>query len=140
MGLLRKIWRSTFIGGTIDTIGNIIDEGSVVDGFKRTLKEDVCEDDPIGKAIYNIGKYDGKKSGYVKASEEYEKKLLEQADLFLKQKKIYEKEREQYEALLNEYEDEIERLEAKINKTEVEKEYLRELLIKDRQLRKLMSA
>lgn len=137
MGLKRLMWRSTGIDRTIDTLKNIIDEGSVIDGVKRTVKEDVYEDNPIGKAIYEVGAYDGKKSGYVQASAEYEKKLLKQADLFLEQQRIYEAEREQYEELLDEYEAEIERLESKINKTEAEKEYLQELLLRDRRLRKL---
>lgn len=47
--------------------------------------------------------------------------------------------REQYEELLDEYESEIERLESKMSKTEVEKEYLQELLLRDRRLRKLAS-
>lgn len=82
MGLKRLIWRSTSIGRTIDTLKNIVDEGSVIDGVKRTVKEDICEDNPIGKVIYEVGEYDGKTSGYVQASAEYEKKLLEQADFF----------------------------------------------------------
>lgn len=61
MGLKRLLWRSNFLGQTIDTIRNIIDEEDVVEGTKRTIKENICEDNPIGKAIYNIGTYDGKK-------------------------------------------------------------------------------
>lgn len=140
MGLKRLIWRSTNIGRTVDLIRNIADEGNLIDGFKRTVKEDVCEDNPIGRAIYDIGQHDGQNSGYVKASAEYEAKLLKQADLFLKQQKIYKAEREQYETLLSEYEAEIERLESKVTKTEAEKEYLQELLLRDRKLRKLASA
>ena len=137
MGLKRLLWRSNFLGQTIDTIRNIIDEEDVVEGTKRTIKENICEDNPIGKAIYNIGTYDGKKAGYSQASAEYEQKLLKQADLFLQQQKIYQSERDTYEDLLNQYEAEIEQLEAKVNKTEAEKEYLRELLLRDRKLRKL---
>lgn len=139
MGLKRLIWRNTGIGRTIDTVKNIVDEGGIIAGVKRTVKEDICEDNPIGKVIYEVGEDDGKKSGYVKASAEYEKKLLKQADLFLEQQKICEVERAQYEELLDEYESEIERLESKISKTEAEKEYLQELLLRDRRLRKLAS-
>lgn len=134
------LWRSIGCGRTIDTIRNIIDEASVIDGIKRTIKEDICEDNPIGKAIYEAGSYDGKKSGYFQASEEYEKKLLEQADLFLKQKRVFQTERVEYEELLDQYAEEIERLEVRINKTEVEKEYLQELLIRERNLKKLVIA
>jgi len=84
MGLLRGIWRSTKVGRAIDTIRNITDEGSFVDGVKRTLKEDFTEDNLIGKVIYDSGKHDGKKEGYVEASYEYKKKLIMQADEFLK--------------------------------------------------------
>lgn len=139
MGLKRLIWRSTSIGRTIDTLKNIVDEVSVIGGVKRTVKEDICEDNPIGKVIYEVGEYDGKKFGYVQASAEYEKKLLKQANLFFEQQKNYEVERVQYEELLDEYESEIERLESKMSKTEVEKEYLQELLLRDRRLRKLAS-
>lgn len=46
MGLKRMIWRSTGIGRAIDTIRNVVDERSLVDGVKRTVKEDYCEDNP----------------------------------------------------------------------------------------------
>ena len=137
MGILRGIWRSTGIGRTIDTVRNIVDEGSVGDGIKRTFKEDWTEDNPIGKAIYNSGKYDGKKEGYVEASDEYEKKLLAQADEFLKQTKDFERERDEYEVLLDAYEREIEELENKVNRTQSENDLLQQLLLKERSLRRL---
>lgn len=137
MGIMRGLWRSTVIGRTIDTVKNIVDEGSVVEGYKRTFKEDITEDNPIGKAIYDSGKYDGKKEGYEQASDEYEKKLLQQADEFLKQKKVYEDERDAYEELLDEYESAIEELESKVNRTETENALLQELLLRERRLRKL---
>ncbi len=137
MGLMRFVWRSTLLGRTIDTVKNVVEERSVIDGVKRTVKEDVCEDNPIGRAIYNTGSYDGKKVGYSRASAEYEKKLLEQADLFLKQQRDYQFERDEYEDLLSQYEAEIELLEDKVNKSESENEYLQELLLRERKLRKL---
>lgn len=137
MGLKRLLWRSTTLGRTIDTLKNIVDEGAVVDGVKRTIKEDFCEDNPIGKVIYTIGEYDGQKSGYIQASTEYEEKLLKQADSFLEQQKVYESEKEKYEALLDEYEFEIERLKSKVSKTEEEQIYLQKLLHKENKLRKL---
>lgn len=140
MGVKRFLWRATCVGRTIDTVRNIVEEGSIVDGYKKTLKEDICEDFPLTKAIYDVGTYDGAKTGYVQASAEYERKLLQQADKFLEQKKIYETERAKYEQLLDEYEAEIEKLESKVEKTEVEKAYLQELLLRERQLRKLVSA
>lgn len=139
MGIGRFLWRSTGVGRIIDTVKNVAEEGSIVDGVKRTVKEDICEDSLFGSCVYKTGIYDGKKEGYIQASAEYEKKLLEQADLFLNQKKDYKIEREKYEQLLDEYEKEIEQLEKKLNKSEKEKEYLQKLLLRERKLRKLTS-
>lgn len=49
MGLGRLIWRSAPIGRTIDTVKNMVEEGSVVEGYKKTIKEDITEDNPIGR-------------------------------------------------------------------------------------------
>lgn len=138
MGLGRLFWRATGIGHRIDTVKNIIDEGSIVKGVKKTVKEDFCEDNPVTAHIYNVGKFDGKKDGYAQASEEYEAKLLEQADLFLKQIKDFKKEKEAYEELLKEYEVAIAEIEEKANRTEQENQLLQSLLLKERQLKKLV--
>lgn len=81
--------------------------------------------------------YEGKKQGYAEASDEYEKKLLTQAEEFIKQKKDFQMERDAYEALLDEYEIEIDKLNSKLNKSEDEKEYLYQLMLKERELKKL---
>jgi vacuolar-type H+-ATPase subunit I/STV1 len=138
MGFGRMIWRSTSIGRAIDTVKNVVEEGSVIDGVKKTAKEDLCEDNPITSRIYQSGKYEGKKEGYAEASDEYEEKLLKQADEFLKQKYVYESERDEYEALLDEYEKEIDVLSEKVNRTQAENEYLQQLLLRDRKLRKMV--
>lgn len=137
MGIVRGLWRSSTTGRIIDTVRNIVDESSISEGIKRTIKEDWTEDNIVGKTIYNSGKYDGKKKGYEDASAEYEHKLLEQADLFLKQKKIYENERNLYEELIDEYEKEIRILENKAHKTEEENRFLQELLLRERRLRQI---
>ena len=80
---------------------------------------------------------EGKKVGYEQASDEYEKKLLQQADMFLKQMRDAQTERDAYEKLLDEYEHEIDRLSSKLDRTETENKYLQELLLKERALRKL---
>lgn len=54
------------------------------------IKEDWTEDNPLGKMIYDSGRYDGKKEGYEEASAEYEHKLIEQADRFLTQTRVFE--------------------------------------------------
>ncbi|MCR5667427.1 MAG: hypothetical protein K6G05_00045 [Lachnospiraceae bacterium] len=138
MGLRRMLWRSTQLGRTVDTVKNIVDEGSIVDGIKRTVKEDFCEDNPITSRVYQSGRYDGKIEGYEEASDEYEEKLLKQADEFLKQKQIFESERDSYEELLDAYEEEIDALSEKVNRTEAENEYLQQLLIRERKLRKMV--
>lgn len=139
MGIKRMLWRSTGIGGTIDTVRNMVEERSMIKGVKRTAKEDWCEDNPITSRIYQAGKSDGKVEGYQEASDAYEDKLLKQADEFLNQKQIFESEREAYEALLDEYEAEINALAEKLDKTEAEKEYLQQLLLRDRKLRDMAS-
>lgn len=105
--------------------------------MKRTVKENYCEDNPMTSTIYQSGRHDGKKEGYADASYEYEKKLLAQADEFLHQTKIFEGEREVYEQLLDAYEIEIDTLSEKLNRTEAENEYLQQLLLRYRKLRKM---
>ena len=119
------------------TIKNMVEEKSVVEGIKKTAREDICEDNPLTSRIYATGKYDGKKEGYVEASEEYEEKLLSQANEFLKQKTIFESQRDEYEKLLDDYENEINRLESLNVRTQEETEYLKELLLSERQLIKM---
>ena len=46
-------------------------------------------------------------------------------------------ERDAYEALLDEYEIEIDKLNSKLNKSEDEKEYLYQLMLKERELKNL---
>lgn len=97
------------------------------------------EDNPLTTPIYNTGKYDGKIEGYTEASQEYETKLLEQAEEFLKQRQIFKEQQEAYEQLLDEYEKEIKALENKVDRTEQENMYLTQLLLNERQLLKLTS-
>lgn len=137
MGLKRWLWSNNPIGKTVQIARNIGDEGSITGGLKKTIKQAWCEDDPISSRVYGAGKYEGKKEGYVEASNEYEKKLLEQADFFLKKEAIFENERNEYEALLDDYEKEIENLSAKVNRTEEENQYLQQLLLKERKLRQM---
>jgi len=132
------LWRSTGLGRTVDTVSNIIEEGNIAKGLKRTIKEDVCEDNPVGRMVYEFGHYEGKIDGYEEASQEYETKLLDQANRFLEQKTIYVNERDEYEKLLNEYELEIDILTEKANRTIEENEYLNQLLLTERKLRHLI--
>ena len=138
MGLERFVKHMLIPGSiTVDMVKNMADEGSIIEGYKKTMRQELTEDNPITSQIYQYGKSDGKTVGYAEASDVYEKKLIDQADMFLEQKKIYEDERDKYVELLDEYEQEIESLENKVNKTEAEKEYLSELLLRERKLRGL---
>ena len=118
-------------------IKDIKEQGGVIDGIKEYCRRNRQEDDPFTSRLYQEGKHDGKKEGYVTASEEYEKKLLAQADEFLKQKELFSQQRDEYEKLLSEYEAEIERLEQKQARTEAENQYLQDLLTRERRLKKL---
>ena len=138
MGIGRMLWRSTSIGRITDTVKNIRDEGSIAGGLNKTVKEDITEDNPFTSEIYNSGKHDGKKEGYAEASDEYVKKLLDQADKFMQQKKVFEVERDEYEELLNEYEQEINRLENENKRTELESLSLQNLLLAERKLKSLV--
>ena len=62
---------------------------------------------------------------------------MAQAEEFIKQKKDFQMERDAYEALLDEYEIEIDKLNSKLNKSEDEKEYLYQLMLKERELKNL---
>ena len=137
MGIGRFLRRTNSIVRIIDTTKNIIEEGSIKNGLKRTVREDL-EDTPIVSNIYNMGKYEGKKQGYVDASKEYEEKLLSQAEHFINQKELLINEVSNYEKLLDEYEVEIERLEGKLNKTESENQYLSKLLNNERKLKQMV--
>ena len=122
---------------TVELIQDVAEHG-VIDGIKENSRRELQEDNPITAPVYKAGKRDGKKEGYVAASAEYEKKLLEQADLFLTQKNLFEQQQDEYEKLLDEYEAEIERLERKQKLTEAENTYLNQLLRKERALRKIL--
>lgn len=94
MGLGRFL-KHVLVSGTytVDLVKNMVDEGSVVGGYKKSINQEIAEDNSFTSPVYKYGKYDGKKEGYAEASTEYEKSLLNQADEFLKQEKDYEKER-----------------------------------------------
>ena len=114
-----------------------IQKHGVCGGIKENFRKNILEGTPVISTLYKAGKKRGKNEGYVEASEEYEKKLLSQADEFLKQKELFSQQREEYEQLLSEYEEEKERLEQKQARTEEENQLLQALLSRERQLKKL---
>ena len=127
MGIIRFLKRSVIPGQmAVDIVKSVIEEKNLVKGIKKIAKETFTEDTPGLADLYNMGKYEGKKQGYVEASKEYEEKLLLQAEHFINQKE-----------LLDEYEIEIEKLEGKLNKTESENQYLSKLLSNERKLKQI---
>ena len=108
----------------------------IFEAYARDGREIFFKRIPIINSIYSSGRYDGKYEGYVKASREYEKKLLEQAETFLTQKEIFEDQKRQYEALLEEYEQYIEEMSAKASLTNEEETHLNQILLTERKLLK----
>lgn len=99
-------------------------EHGVVGAYKEELKET-----PGVNLIYKMGKedgnYEGKKEGYLQASNEYEKKLLAQAKEFKEQSQLLKTNSEAKDTLMKEYEIYIEQQEKIIDRLSSEK---RELL------------
>ncbi|OWV15553.1 hypothetical protein [Fibrobacter sp. UWH1] len=127
-GLARAIICTTVPGARVAIVAkNVVEEGSVGSGLKRTVKESI-EDNPITGTIYNAGKKEGhvngKKEGYKEASVEYAQKLHNQAKMFLEQKEAMEKDLEGLKKLIIEYSCLIKSLEEKANRTEKENEAL----------------
>lgn len=101
-------------------------------GYKYQIMSDF-----FTKNAFNDGKHIGKKEGYVQASYEYEKKLLEQAEEFLNQKKDFYSQSEEYENLLDQYERYIDEITVENNLSEQEKDYMNKIMIMERKLKKL---
>lgn len=89
-------------------------------GMKKGLEmegNDLVNDVPIIGHLFREGqkqgRYEGKKEGYVDASEVYEKKMKEQANRFLSEKNKFSKTIDDYESLLDELQLYIQSLERK---------------------------
>ena len=99
--------------GWIPGIGNVVNTATaagITEAIGWIAVKDFIE---RRKENLNKGRFEGMKEGYAAASEEYERKLNNQAEEFLSQKKEFQKEREEYENLLEEYEKYIVELERK---------------------------
>lgn len=131
MGFLRFMAKSTGIGQVASLTKNILENG-VVDGVKKEIKETWTEDIPVTAILYKMGnddgKIEGKKEGYVQASNEYEKKMLNQAKNFLEQKDKLVNSIEERDRLLDEYTSYIEKQESQISElTEEQLQLLKEM-------------
>ncbi|MGV1065398.1 hypothetical protein [Clostridium perfringens] len=137
MGFKRFLKKSLIPGYELKSIVENVVTFGVVDGLKEEFKETYLEDMPGISHVYNAGKYDGKKEGYEKASNEYEKKLIKQADEFLKQEKVFEIDRARYEQLIDEYEIYIDNMMNKSNMSNEEKDYMNQIMVIERKLKQL---
>ncbi|MBI5996115.1 hypothetical protein [Clostridium perfringens] len=137
MGFKRFLKKSLIPGYELKSIVENVVTFGVVDGLKEEFKETYLEDMPGISHVYNAGKYDGKKEGYEKASNEYEKKLIKQADEFLKQEKVFEIDRARYEQLIDDYEIYIEEMMKKSNMSNEEKDYMNQIMVIERKLKQL---
>lgn len=138
MGISRFL-KKAFIPGynLLNTVEKIADYG-VVDGLKEKFKEDWLEDNPITGTLYQAGKNEGHKEGYIEASNEYEAKLLKQANYFLSQKKVYQSEKENFNKLLDEYECYIEELEERVKLFEINRGVLEDFISIKNNLKELI--
>ena len=77
MGLGRFI-KHTLVPATftIDLVKNMLDTNSVVEGYKKSIKQEFTEDNPLTSSVYKYGKYYGKKEGYAEASAEYDCRIM----------------------------------------------------------------
>lgn len=132
MGLLKRIHENAKAGADAPINPLIADGGAQIASsllLKTTAKIlDRATEDYV---------FEGKKQGYAEASDVYEKKLLEQANMFTKEKDAFTKERDEYEDLLDKFDKRICELQEKVNKSQQEVVLLNELLLKERELRKL---
>ena len=137
MGFKRFLKKSFIPGYRLkNVVENVVTFG-VVDGLKEEFKETYLEDMPGTSHIYNAGKYEGKKEGYVKASNEYENKFIKQANEFLNQTKDITNQRDEYEQLLDDYGKYIDEMMQKDNLSEKEKDNMNQMMITERKLRGL---
>ncbi|ETI65981.1 hypothetical protein [Neobacillus vireti] len=137
MGFKRFLKKSLIPGYDIYDITKKIKDNGLSEGIKERFREDL-EDTPVISQVYQAGKYEGKKEGYVQASFEYEKKLIKQADTFLKQKKNFESERMEYEQLLDEYENYITEMSNRNDLSAEQNRYLQEMILVESELKRAM--
>lgn len=85
--------------------------------------------------VFEKGRSQGKKDGYVEASCEYEEKLLKQAEIFLKQTKDFKTQKKEYEQLINEYEKYIDAMSERNDLSDEEEDCLKRIMIMERKLK-----
>lgn len=137
MGFGRFLKKAIIPGYNAFDMAKKVKDNGLSGGIKERIREDF-EDTPGVNQIYQAGKHEGKKEGYVEASYEYEQKLLKQAESFLKQKNHFEFEKQEYENLIDDYEKYIDEMTNKENLTAEENKYLQQMMIMERKLKKAM--
>lgn len=137
MGYKRLLKKSLIPGYRLKCIVENVAIYGLVKGIKEELRETYLEDLPITSHIYNAGKHEGKKDGYVQASNEYESKFIEQANEFLNKTKDIRNQTDEYEKLLNDYDNYIHKIVQKDNLLEIEKANKSQVMITERKLEEL---
>lgn len=123
---MNEFWKRMIIPfyNTKKTVESIKTYG-LVEGIKEDSKE-LAKEAPIINTIYKMGKtdgvYEGKKQGYIRASKEYEDKLLKQAQKFKNQKVLLKKDINERDLLLKEYEEYIESRVSEYNRLTIQQE------------------
>lgn len=102
---------SQFLVGWIPVIGNAINTATAA-GVTEAIGW-LAANNFYQRYLQDMekGRYEGAKAGYKEASDEYERKMRQQADDFIKQRRDFQKERDAYEELIKEYEAYIDKLE-----------------------------
>nr|WP_304220054.1 hypothetical protein [Fredinandcohnia onubensis] len=137
MGFGRFLKKAVIPGYNAFDMAKKVKDNGLVGGIKERIREDV-EDTPGVSQIYQAGKHEGKKEGYAEASYEYEQKLLRQAEAFLKQKNHFEFQKQEYEDLIDDYETYIDEMTQKENLTAEQSNYLQQIMVMERKLKKAM--
>lgn len=137
MGFKRLLKKSLIPGYALKSLVENVATFGVFDGLKEEFKETYLEDMPGTSHIYNAGKHEGEKDGYVQASYEYEKKLLKQGEEFLKQTKLFEGDKARYEKLIDDYEKYISEMKQKSNVSNQEIDYMNQIMAMKEKLKKL---
>ncbi len=144
----KKFWRNiaAYNGWHVQEIGGLFPHWRLLDpngdrrlyagktkmiqAFRELVKGDLSKVPIWGRDPF----YDGKKQGYLNASQEYDARFKEQAERYLKQTKIFESEKQEFKIFMAKYKEMIERY----KKTNQEKDYIIDSLVKRyRELEKL---
>lgn len=82
MGLKNFLLKAIVPGYRCIELANDIKEHGIISGIKEHVRREVQADNPLTAAIYNNGKVDGKKEGYVELRQNMKKSFLNRQTFF----------------------------------------------------------